>query len=135
MKAIIEILLFIWQIPQNIAGLFLVAWLNPERSFLFGDREPRAKLYYATRMRGGISLGRYIIVNDKYKDYKGNTEKHELGHYYQSVYLGPLYLLVIGLPSLLWAAWWNNGRGVSYFSFPTERWADRLGNVKRDKNE
>ena len=92
-------------------------------------------LYYATRMRGGLSLGRYIILNDKYKDYKGNTEKHELGHCYQSVYLGPLYLLVIGLPSLLWAAWWNGSRGVSYYSFYTEKWADRLGKVKRDKNE
>ena len=94
-----------------------------------------AWLYYSSKMRGGISLGQYIIVNDKYKDYKGDTEKHEYGHYLQSRYLGPLYLLVIGLPSLLWAAWWNERRGVSYYSFYTEKWADRLGKVKRDKNE
>ena len=135
MKKVIEILLYIWQFLQNLLGLVIVNVLQPERSFLFGDGDRLAWLYYSSRMRGGISLGQYIIVNDKYKDYKGDTEKHEYGHYLQSRYLGPLYLLVIGLPSLLWAAWWNERRGVSYYSFYTEKWADRLGKVKRDKNE
>lgn len=27
--------------------------------------------------------------------------------------------------------WWNEGRGVSYYSFYTERWADILGGVER----
>jgi hypothetical protein len=61
------------------------------------------------------------------------TEMHELGHCRQSQILGWLYLPVIGLPSLLWAAWWNEGRKRSYYSFYTERWADRLGNVHRDE--
>jgi len=131
MKKVIEILLYLWQLPQNIVGFLFVLVLQPEGSFEFDGHA----LYYASRMRGGISLGRYIIVSDKFKDYNGRTEQHEIGHAFQSLYLGPLYLLVIGLPSLLWAAWWNRSMGVSYYSFYTEKWADRLGNVERDDNE
>ena len=91
------------------------------------------RLCYASRMKGGISLGRYIIIRDVMKDYTGATERHELGHAKQSRMLGWFYLLVIGLPSLIWAAWWNRDRDCSYYSFYTERWADRLGDVHRDE--
>ena len=131
MDTILKILLYIWQLPQNIVGLLLILILWPEHEYKFGDEEPRVWLCYASRMRGGISLGRYIIIRDTYKDYKGGTEQHELGHSIQSRYLGPLYLFVIGLPSLLWACWWNEDRNRDYYSFYTERWADRLGGVNR----
>ena len=120
-------ILYLWQLPQNLLGLLLVAILRPEDIYEVDS----SLLCYASRMRGGISLGRYIIVRADLKDYKGDTEKHELGHSVQSFYLGPLYLIVIGLPSLLWAWWWNRDRGMSYYSFYTERWADRLGEVER----
>lgn len=48
-------------------------------------------------MRSGITLGNYIIVNNI------KHLRHELGHTRQSKILGPLYLLVIGLPSLIHA--------------------------------
>ena len=127
MKRIVEILLFAWQLPQNLLGLLLVLLLRPEDAYDFEG----ARLYYATRMRGGISLGRYIVVRSYMQDLTGNYVRHELGHTKQSRMLGPLYLLVIGLPSLLWAAWWHEGRNRSYYSFYTERWADALGGVNR----
>ena len=127
MKKFAEILLYAWQLPQNLLGLLLVTILRPEESY---DMEG-ARLYYATRMRGGISLGRYIIVRSALQDYTGNTERHELGHTKQSRMLGWFYLFVIGIPSILWAAWWNEGRNRSYYSFYTERWADLLGGVNR----
>ena len=124
----ISLALWIWQLPQNLLGLLLVSILKPEDSYDFN----RARLYYAPRMRGGISLGRYVIIAEHYMaDFK--VWDHELGHARQSRLLGPFYLFVVGLPSLLWAAWWNEGRGVSYYSFYTERWADRLGGVSRDE--
>lgn len=126
-----SLLLYLWQLPQNLCGLLLVVFLHPEQVFPFGDREPRARLYYASRMLGGISLGRYIVVASHYKDYKGATEAHELGHYRQSLRLGPLYLLVIGLPSLVWALCWRGGGKMAYHDFYTERWADKLGGVVR----
>ena len=45
--------------------------------------------------------------------------------------LGPLYLLVIGLPSFIHAATWKDRPGRDYYAFYTERWADRLGGVTR----
>lgn len=127
MNKILDIILYLWQLPQNLAGLLLVLVLKPEDSYQFN----RARLYYATRMRGGISLGRYIIVRSAMRDYTGRTEWHEYGHSRQSMFLGPLYLLVIGLPSLLWAAVWQPGHGSSYYDFYTEKWADKLGGVDR----
>ena len=122
-----NIILYLWQLPQNLLGLLLVLILQPEESY---DMDG-CRLYYATRMRGGISLGRYVIVRSWMKDYTGNTERHELGHAKQSRMLGWFYLFVIGIPSILWAAWWNEGRNRDYYSFDTERWADHLGGVNR----
>ena len=119
--------LYLWQLPQNLLGLLLVEVVRPEQTHDFKG----VLVHYASRMRGGISLGRHLIVAEHFKDYNGRTEAHEWGHSLQSRILGPLYLLVIGLPSLVWAAWWNEGRGVSYYSFYTEKWADKLGEVER----
>lgn len=57
--------------------------------------------------------------------------KHEIGHTKQSLYLGPLYLIVIGLPSIVWAfiqsRWMKD---CDYYSFYTEKWANRLGGIE-----
>ena len=127
MKKILEALLYVWQLPQNLLGILLVAIYKPENSYAFN----RARLYYSTRMTGGISLGRYIIVRSVFKDYTGRLEWHEYGHCRQSMFLGPLYLPVIGLPSILWAAIFRAGFGRSYYEFFTEAWADKLGGVDR----
>ena len=127
MKRIAEILLYVWQLPQNLVGLLLVAWFRPEFHIDFRT----ARIYYSTEMCGGISLGHYVLLRDTCWEGGGDSELHEYGHSLQSMYLGPLYLLVIGLPSLLWACWWNEDRNRSYYSFYTERWADYLGGVNR----
>jgi len=123
-----DVLLYIWQLPQNLAGLLMLAILKPEGVYDVDG----LKLCYASRMRGGISLGKYVIVRDRMRDVCGNYIKHEFGHAKQSQMLGWFYLFVIGIPSLLWAAWWHEGRNRSYYSFYTERWADHLGGVNRD---
>ena len=129
MTRFIDILLYAWQLPQNLLGLLLVAILRPEDAYDFHG----SKVYYSHRMRGGISLGRYIIIRSYQLADGGKTEHHELGHSLQSRMLGWFYLFVVGIPSILWAAWWNEGRNRSYYSFYTERWADALGGVDRDE--
>ncbi len=57
---------------------------------------------------------------------------HEYGHTVQSLILGPLYLFVIGLPSIVWMrvaplARWRRRSGTSYYAFYPERWANWLG--------
>ena len=58
--------------------------------------------------------------------------RHERGHQIQSFILGPLYLLIIGLPSIIWCRCFENYRktnDISYYSFYTEKWANKLGKV------
>ena len=57
---------------------------------------------------------------------------HEYGHTIQSLVLGPLYLVIIGLPSVVWMnvpalSRWRARTGTSYYAFYTERWANTLG--------
>ncbi|MCU7947074.1 MAG: hypothetical protein KZQ72_10615, partial [Candidatus Thiodiazotropha sp. (ex Cardiolucina cf. quadrata)] len=58
---------------------------------------------------------------------------HEYGHYLQSLLLGPLYLPLIGLPSICWASIKKAGYfpAVPYHAFPTEWWAERLANPQQ----
>ena len=132
-KKTADILLYLWQLPQNLFGLLLVAvlgWVTPIDMKGRNTRLPSSLVFLSPLMRGGVSLGRYIILNTRYEN-DFDTWYHERGHSIQSMILGPLYLLVIGLPSLIWAAWWNEDRNRDYFSFYTERWADHLGGVNR----
>lgn len=133
-----ELLLYIWQLPQNLLGLILVMFYRPERKHKLDNG---VTVYYATRMTGGISLGRYAIVHtshyrqDPEQSLQRNTVRHEaIGHAKQSRVLGWLYLLVIGLPSIVWAGVY--GRLVKpspngYYKFYTERNADKLANITR----
>ena len=117
-------MLYIWQLPQNLLGLLLRAIYKGT------DIEYESAIVrWSLQMQGGISLGKYIVVN-RYASRK--TIMHEYGHCRQSQMLGPLYLLVVGLPSILHAWLHDCGKvGKIYYHFFTERWADREGGVTR----
>lgn len=120
-----QILLYFWQLPQNLAGVLLL--------FLFGGRRHEdygVVWYYTPRIKGGISLGDYIFISNGRRD----AILHEGGHRLQSLMLGWLYLPVVGIPSLLWATIYGlfiDPNKVSYYSFYTERWADKLAGIDR----
>lgn len=65
---------------------------------------------------------------------------HEYGHTIQSLILGAIYLIVIGIPSTLWGfipklSKKRKDKQISYFSFFTEHWANRLGEkVTKEKS-
>lgn len=121
-----KILLYIWCLPQNLLGLLFLLFIKGEEKHKLGD----ISFYYSRTFPGGISLGRYIILG--YKNEK--SVRHEYGHCLQSRILGPLYLLVVGLPSIIWAGlygWVIPYTTNRYYKFYTERWADKLGKVKR----
>ena len=123
------VFLQVWQLPQNLAGLVFGWFLKGKREYPTPPVLPKQiRIIGAENMYGGISLGNFIY--GRLPLHKA-TVLHEYGHCIQSRLLGPFYLFVIGIPSILWALWWKPGRSVSYFSFFTERWADRLGGVKR----
>ena len=102
-----KVLSYTWEILQNLVAKFVM---------LISKAKP---------------LTTYKDANKKsHSDYI----KHEYGHTLQSKILGPLYLFVIGLPSLIWAGCFEDYRKenkISYYDFYTEKWADKLGGVNR----
>ena len=129
-----EFVLWIWQLPQNLLGLLLLLYYQHEQEY---HRFNGRRFYYTREMVSGISLGNYIIMNRKDKE---DGMRHEYGHSVQSRRLGWLYLLIIGLPSLLWniidrrvveprIGWERSCR--LYYAMPWEHRADVLGGVHR----
>ena len=127
-----QILLWIWQAPQHILGLILLLYYGRPKPISWGGYQ----FYVAQRMPSGISLGNYIILNEWFSL---TAVEHEHGHSIQSRYLGPLYLIVIGLPSLLGNIYdriahknWDYKDSCKwYYNQPWEKWADKLGGVVR----
>lgn len=125
------IVMFLWQLPQNIVGLFFWLFLRPAKVI---GTHLGCVVRTSFKMRGGISLGNFVFLRDSgYPVLMTSLDvQHELGHCLQSIILGPLYLIVVGIPSLLWAAthtWIAPNK--SYYWFYTEKWADALMNIDR----
>lgn len=121
-----KLLLSIWELPQNILGFVVKNIYKASYVENIGNTE-----IYLWSIGGGMSLGKYIFVCDP-MDMK--LVRHEYGHTIQSELLGWLYIPVIGIPSFIWAncfEGYRNKTGKSYYWLYTERWADKLGGVKR----
>lgn len=100
LSVLVNILLAIWQLPQLIIGLIGLAifrnfevYYNPEagikvikvsKGYLFGN--------------ACFSLGPVIFTTPNCDD---NTIRHETGHSKQSVYMGPLFFIVVAMPSIV----------------------------------
>lgn len=119
---------YLWQLPQNLCGLFYRSISRNNRIAEVENNDSRgvdAKVYLQ-RHSGGVTLGKYIFICQDYKN-KDIVIKHECGHVKQSKILGPLYLIVIGLPSIIWAVTYNYILpNKSYYWFYTEKWANKL---------
>ena len=129
MKTLIKILRWIWEFPQHLLGFILIKLCDVEYKETYNGVD-----VYVGDFPGGISLGQYIIISESsYRDKRARTKKHEYGHSRQSLYLGPLYLIAVGLPSLLWAGLYKKfKREISYYEVYPENWADELGEVNRN---
>lgn len=125
--------------PQTLVGaaIALLHKEKPLRVIEYADQ----KVYLYDKFNGGISLGYYSHIDydaTKHKlgylsDKFRTTILHEaVGHGTQSKRLGPLYLLVIGLPSIIHCAIFVAlGRKWDYYNFYTEKWADKIAGIRR----
>lgn len=120
---------FTWGAVQNILGLLMsLFYINCRKEYYHG-----AHIFYHNGLWGGMSLGAFIFINgNRDKVWTENAKIHEYGHTVQSLILGPLYLFVIGIPSMVWcnSKKYRNLRrekGISYYAFYPEKWANRLG--------
>lgn len=129
----------LWGLPQTLLGLVIFLLHLRDEHILFHGA---AVTFW--RGRSSVSIGPFVFVTQdpffypKVADRMDKAEAsrrllvHEYGHTIQSLLLGPLYLIVNGIPSTLWGflpacARYRQSRPASYFSFFTEKWANAWG--------
>lgn len=128
-----------WGILQSISGaLMFLLHMHHKHYFYHGA------VITEWKNSASVSLGMFVFVTEEPYFFKKlrdeyNPEElsrrllvHEYGHTIQSLILGPLYLIVIGIPSSLWGFLpslqrQRKEKQISYFSFFTEAWANKLG--------
>ena len=162
-----KVILFFWQLPQNVLGLLFrvywalfdgSVWTTTTKSNIRKERYEDSVVYVVpSKTFSGVSLGRYIFIGES-RDLDPHIRAHEYGHSIQSKILGPLYLLLVGIPSLtlnrLSVIKYNRamrkaekrfretGQSFTraeivkpildwYYSSYPEKWADKLGGVRR----
>ena len=127
MNYIRNLILFIWQLPQHLLAILYIGYLVMMCKDLGVDSRYKQAIVIPCVMRGAVTLGCYVFVglNSEYR----KTVKHELGHTIQSKILGPLYLIVIGIPSITYCGLrriFPSLRKKNYYNFYTERIANYL---------
>ena len=124
---IIFIILSIWQLPQLFIALVMLPFIGKlklikQSKFTF--------CFEVTKMSGGISLGSIAFIGQKLAN-KPEIVSHEAeGHVIDSYILGPLYLIIIGIPSFLHATF---GFTKNYYDFYTEKLANYHAGLETDE--
>ena len=119
--AIINSLKWIWQFPQNMLGICLEGMLC--NASTRGIKEDGNQTIWCSAFSSPMSLGDYLFMS---ANATKESIEHECGHSRQSTILGPLYLLVIVLPSVIHNIVYSicNKLGLKwdYYKFYTEHW-------------
>lgn len=129
-----------WGLPQTLVGSVY---------YLLNIKQPHYE-YHGSKVtiwksKSSLSLGMFTFISDDpfcyYESYQRDYSEtefskmllvHEYGHTIQSLIFGPLYLLLVGVPSILWSflpvfVRKRERERLSYFSVYPERWANKLG--------
>ena len=129
-----RILLWAYQLPQHLLAMLIFVYLNLFRGVKEDIEWKKSRLFIAKtkRLEWGVSLGFYVFLTPAFAG-DIRTIQHEYGHTRQSMMLGPLYLLAVGVPSFVRASIWYVFRKLNrdYYKGYPEAWADRLGGVNR----
>jgi len=134
-KILFWLMAFTWELPQTLVALLFLLLFRTEG--ITGNN--RIWRVHFNKYLTCASLGEFLFFGDRYigTPYWDETVRHETGHSVQSRLFGPLYLILIGLPSCIWnvLSRMNNkaGRWFSrhYYDTPWEHGADLLGKVIR----
>jgi hypothetical protein len=126
MRKMIEMIMFVWQLPQHLLALALKAVWRADYKSLYAGKN----VYWIKPPGIGVSLGNFIFASENLSFIDVD---HEIGHSRQSELLGPLYLLIAGLPSVIMNLISRASAkfAAGYYNRFPENWADRLGGVVR----
>ena len=126
-----------WGILQTLLGFVVFLMHYKNKHFCY-----HGAIITVWESKSSMSLGLFVFVTSEpyfTKKFEGEISAkelsnrllvHEYGHTIQSLILGPLYLIVIGIPSTLWGFLGGKKRRdeqVPYGAFFTEKWANQLG--------
>lgn len=136
LNPLLLVILFVWELPQNVLGIIYLLRKTMSGSVISRSFERGRLFVHVTR--GAVSLGFFIFWcdrGDRYFHLDERNKEHEYGHSIQSRLLGPLYLPMVGVPSVgrvVYARRFYRRHGAAwsgyYNGFP-EKWADKLGGV------
>jgi hypothetical protein len=127
--------LFAWELPQNVLGAANLA-LHVVRGGVRRVEMERERLFVEIAGDAAISLGYFVFWSahdNRYVPVGPENRDHEYGHSVQSRLLGPLYLPLVGVPSMSRVAYAVGYRTVTgkrwsgYYSGWPERQADQWG--------
>ena len=118
---------WIWGFPQTLIGFILWCIHRKEPHFLY-----RGCIVTRWKVSGSLGVGMFLFVNDDHYRRDPQILIHEFGHAVQSVFLGPLFLPIMGIPSFLWCNLppckrLRKEKGISYYRFYPESTANFLG--------
>lgn len=116
-----------WGFPQTLFGclLYLLHRDSPHEAY-----HGCVVTYWKHNMSLGV--GMFLFLSKYHYDLEPRMLVHEFGHSIQSAILGPLFLPVMGIPSILWGLlpWtvrMREEKGISYYAFYPESTANYLG--------
>lgn len=131
------------ELPQNIIGKLLSINSFKIIRYTMNDGVVKNVYFKNNFFKSGISLGDYIILDKLYLNRSlkelNQAINHEYGHSIQSKKLSWLYLIVVGIPSMIrniYNRWFHKGWSYDrkckwYYSGFPENWADKLGGIER----
>ena len=136
LKIFKAVLFYLWQftfgITQNIMGLAMLAVCKMDGAE--SEWYHHALITYTDKKNfGGVSLGMFIFINkNRTGSQRHDTKIHEYGHTVQTMILGPLWLFVIAIPSVIWCntPYFINKRkaeNISYYWLYCEGWSNLCG--------
>lgn len=132
MNLILLIMRCIWELPQNIIGIII--WLGIRHKITRVEIIHK-RLFFNTH-NFGISLGSFVFwsnSNNAIVPIAHDNKVHEYGHTIQSLIFGPLYLILVGVPSISRIVYsfiyygLNKTKWANYYKGYPENWADKLG--------
>ena len=117
-----------WGVLQTLVGGVMFLVLIRRRHFIY-----RCCVVTEWKRPQSASVGLFVFLSESLSgQYRDEVLIHEYGHTVQSLMLGVLYPFAVSLPSAVWCMTpyferFRRDKGISYYSFYTERWANSLG--------
>ena len=114
-----------WGFPQTFVGfiVYLICHKCPHGTY-------RGCITTRWNNRGSMGMGMFLFLGSE----DPQVRVHEFGHSVQSLILGPLFLPVMGIPSLRWSNLppcrrLRKEKNISYYRFYPESTANYLGSL------